>query len=103
MVPILQDRKTLTSYWKSKVGKPGGLADYLQQNNAHSLDGLPGLRLTRRRGALAEYGVLARSALLRLNALAVGCFAVGVAVGVSVAVGMAVLRPVERFQALPLL
>lgn len=109
VVPVLRDRKTITSYWKNKAEKPGEVANYQQHYNTHSLDGLPGLRSVRRRGALADardwlYRVLARSAPSWRSALAVVCFAVGC---FAVGVGVGVLRPdqllLQRCQSLSLL
>lgn len=45
--PILKDRETL-GHWASKQIEKNALLDYQAQNNAGSLDGLPGLGTARR-------------------------------------------------------
>lgn len=44
---VFEDRRTLDDYWGKKAAN-GTVEQYLAQNNAKSIDGLPGLRTARR-------------------------------------------------------
>lgn len=72
---VFQDRSTLDVKWKKRA-VDGTVEEYQAQNNAESIDGLPGMRSARRAAGqvlfLTDLGARARRAVAEVDGIALG-------------------------------
>ena len=81
VVPELKDRETL-GHWASKMVEKNELRNYQKGNNAHSLDGLPGLRIALKDSGHSMFMVHATTLTTRLK-LHKEALCIGISMGAS--------------------